>query len=714
MSKQPRKLLGEILQRAELITPEQLEDALRYQKETGLKLGECLINLSHCRADDVCRGLARQAGMPFVDVRKGTIPEEVIATIPRETAAEHNIIPVKIQGPGKVVLAVTDPLAVYNLEHLRFILNLEFTCALTTEEAMIEAFKRYYGVEKRGAATVGETARRAGGSEVSADDAPIIRLVNTIFEDAIRSAPRDIHVEPMRGPGARPLPRRRRAARVVAELPEAPAGADPLAPQDHGRAWTSPRSASRRTAASRPAGRGREIDIRVSVAARATTARRMVMRLLDKEAGLVSLEALGFAGDDHARFQRIIKRPNGIFLVTGPDRLGQDHDALRGAAGAQPPDVKIITAEDPVEYHIAGINQCQVRHQIGLDFARILRAMLRQAPNIILVGEIRDHETAEIAIQAALTGHLVFSTLHTNDAPSALTRLIDMGVKPFLVAPSVQAVMAQRLVRVLCPRCREVHEPGRAELRALGLDPGAAQRAARSTGRGAATPARAPATAAASASSSCWRWTTDAARDDLPRRIDGAPARATPPASGGMRHAARGRRCARSWPATTTIDEVLRVCSPAVIGTDRLHEPRSARPDLEHAHDDIHLDADLHRARALPTCTSRSAAARAARRRHAGRDLRGRPLTPEDTEAHGRGDHSRERNRAGALEKRGTTDFGHALRRQGRFRVSVFRQKRPARLRPAPDPAQAADASSRSACRSRCRSCSTAPAAWCW
>jgi type IV pilus assembly protein PilB len=195
----------------------------------------------------------------------------------------------------------------------------------------------------------------------------------------------------------------------------------------------------------------------------------MVMRLLDKENALVSLENLGFADEDYQRFKRIIKRPNGIFLVTGPTGSGKTTTLYAALKELNRTDVKLITAEDPVEYHIPGINQCMVRHQIGLDFARILRAMLRQAPDIILVGEIRDKETAEIAIQAALTGHLVFSTLHTNDAPSALTRLIDMDVKPFLVSSSVQAIMAQRLIRTLCEDCKQPYEPEPSELMALGL-----------------------------------------------------------------------------------------------------------------------------------------------------------------------------------------------------------------------------------------------------
>jgi type IV pilus assembly protein PilB len=213
---------------------------------------------------------------------------------------------------------------------------------------------------------------------------------------------------------------------------------------------------------------GRPIDMRVS-SVPASRGESVVMRILDREVGLVDLEKLGFVGADRERFERIIRRPNGIFLVTGPTGSGKTTTLYAALKTLNKPNVKIITAENPVEYHIAGINQCEVKHRIGLDFQRILRAMLRQAPNIILVGEIRDKETAEIAIQAALTGHLVFSTLHTNDAPSALTRLIDMGVKPFLVSTAVMAVMAQRLVRRLCLTCRQPMAPEPSLLRSIGL-----------------------------------------------------------------------------------------------------------------------------------------------------------------------------------------------------------------------------------------------------
>jgi type IV pilus assembly protein PilB len=215
---------------------------------------------------------------------------------------------------------------------------------------------------------------------------------------------------------------------------------------------------------------GKHYDLRVSMLP-TNHGQSAVMRILDRGSIQVNIRDLGFAEDDYQRFQNIIKRPNGIMLVTGPTGSGKTTTLYAALNELNRPDRKIITAEDPVEYYLPGINQVEVKHQIGLDFARIIRAMLRQAPNIILVGEIRDAETADIAIQASLTGHLVFSTLHTNDAPSAITRLVDIGVPPFLVASSVIAIMAQRLVRVVCPKCKEPEQPPNAEIKAAGISP---------------------------------------------------------------------------------------------------------------------------------------------------------------------------------------------------------------------------------------------------
>lgn len=463
----PRPKLGEILVKAGVLTPERLEDALKYQAETKLRIGECLVRLGYVRDEDVVRAVARQAGMPFVDVRKGAIPPETLAKVPKDVALDNNILPVKFDG-ASLVLAVTDPLAAFNLEHLRFLLGLEFKCALTTEEAMLEAFKRYYNAEKRDAKTVGETTRKTAVKED--DEGPVIRLVQQMLEDAVKARASDIHVEPM-ADRVRVRLRVDGVCKTVAEYPTSIQGAitsrlkllgemdlaEKRKPQDGRIAIKAA---------------GKDVDIRVSLLP-GSHGEALVMRLLDKTTGLVSLERLGLGGDDLRRFRKMIKRPNGIFLVTGPTGSGKTTTLYAALAELNRPDVKIITAENPVEYYLAGINQCQVKHQIGLDFVRILRAMLRQAPNIILVGEIRDRETAGIAVQAALTGHLVFSTLHTNDAPSALTRLIDMGVAPFLVSSAVCGVLAQRLMRTLCNRCKKAEVPTEMQIREVGGDPSA-------------------------------------------------------------------------------------------------------------------------------------------------------------------------------------------------------------------------------------------------
>jgi type IV pilus assembly protein PilB len=297
-------------------------------------------------------------------------------------------------------------------------------------------------------------------------DAPVVKLVNLIIQEAVSLRASDIHVEPF----ADRIRIRYRIDGVLVERDSPPRRL--LAPMlSRLKIMASIDIAEKR----RPQdGRikmnlaGKHYDLRLSMLP-TSHGQSAVMRILDRGSIQVSIKDLGFAEDDFARFQQIIKRPNGIFLVTGPTGSGKTTTLYAALNELNRPDRKIITAEDPVEYYLPGVNQVEVKHQIGLDFQRIIRAMLRQAPNIILVGEIRDHETAEIAIQASLTGHLVFSTLHTNDAPSAITRLVDIGVQPFLVASSVIAIMAQRLVRINCVKCKEPDQPSSSEIKASGL-----------------------------------------------------------------------------------------------------------------------------------------------------------------------------------------------------------------------------------------------------
>ena len=464
-----RLKIGEILVAQGAITEAQLNQALQHQRGKRVKIGEALVQLGFTDEAALFRGLAKQAGLPFVDLDKGKVAPALIQKVPKETAVRLRIVPL-MEKEGRFVVAVDDPSTAMALDDLSFVLNAPVQAALATASAVARKLKEHYGAEV--ATLAAPAAGGHGGAPGSAggaaadEDAPIIRLVHQMIETALKSRASDIHVEPQ-GERLRVRYRIDGLLREVASHPKhlhAPlisrlkimAGldiAERRKPQD-GRILTHVD--------------GRDLDLRVSVLP-SSHGESMVMRLLDKEKGLVSLTDLGFAEEDQQRFQRIIARPNGIVLVTGPTGSGKTTTLYAALKELNRPDRKLITAEDPVEYQIPGINQAQVHARIGLTFARILRAMLRQAPNVILVGEIRDKETAEVAIQASLTGHLVFSTLHTNDAPSALTRLVEMGVAPFLVSASVTAVVAQRLARQLCPECRMKYEPDDVELASLGL-----------------------------------------------------------------------------------------------------------------------------------------------------------------------------------------------------------------------------------------------------
>ncbi len=470
-----------------VVTFEQVEEALEFQKKEGCKIGEALIKLGYATSEQVAQALAKQFHMPYIDLNSIDIPEDVINSVPAEVAIEHKIVP--IQGRQRVVtIAMSDPLDFETVDNVRFILNKEVETVLATPEAIEDALRRYYGygedeltrlAEEKGEELDDVTLRREEAEAmiddgVSADDAPVIRLVSTIIAEALKQRASDIHIEPFekrlriryRIDGIcveqESPPKRLQGAivsriKIMAKLDMA----EKRRPQD---------------GAIQLKMFGRELDLRVSIVP-STWGESVVIRILDRERGLMPLEKLGLHEDDFKRFKKIIRRPNGIFLVTGPTGSGKTTTLYAVLMELNRSDVKIITAEDPIEYHIPGINQCQVNRKVGMTFARIIRAMLRQAPNIILVGEIRDRETADVAIQAALTGHLVFSTLHTNDAPSALPRLIDLGVKPFLAASGVIGVMAQRLVRVLCPHCKEPYEPSEHELQAIGVSRSEAEEA---------------------------------------------------------------------------------------------------------------------------------------------------------------------------------------------------------------------------------------------
>ncbi|MEW6072285.1 MAG: GspE/PulE family protein [Planctomycetota bacterium] len=456
------KPLGEMLLGAGIVSEEQLREGRTHQRTRGVRIGEALVQLGHLDETTLARVLAKQHGLPFVDLEKGRIPASVLERVPAQFALEQGVLPVAERG-GALVVAIDDQLKRIIADQLSFMLGCDVSCALAAPGVLSRALARYYGGGGEEA-----VAASMGAEEGDASDAPIVRLVTRMFKEALDLRASDIHLEP--GGGALVVRYRIDGIlRVAAEHPlhlHAPLisrlkimGSMDIAekrkPQD-GRIGLKID--------------GRDVDVRASILP-SNHGESMVLRLLDRTANLISLRELGFADEDYRWFRRLILRPHGIVLVTGPTGSGKTTTLYAALSELNQTDVKIITAEDPVEYHIAGINQVQVNPRIGLTFARILRSMLRAAPNIILVGEIRDIETAEVAIQAALTGHLVFSTLHTNDAPSAITRLLDMGVAPFLVSSAIQGVIAQRLVRRLCPHCAEPYAPAAAEIRFLGLDP---------------------------------------------------------------------------------------------------------------------------------------------------------------------------------------------------------------------------------------------------
>jgi type IV pilus assembly protein PilB len=459
-----RKRLGEILVAAKAITEEQLRAALAVQEQRTILLGEALMEQGAVDELTLFRALAKQGRLPFVDLAERTPPARLTELIDGKTAWELKAMPVA-EKDDQLVMAVADPQQTVVVDTLQFLLDRQIGFALTTPSALSGALERVYGPDPAGG-----RREEAAPIEMHGDEAPVVRLVNRMFEEAVEARASDIHIEPF----ADRLRIRYRvdgALQIAAEHP-----IDVFAPLlSHIKVSGGLDIAEKR----RPQdGRiehragGRELDVRVSVLP-TNSGQTCVMRLLDREANLLSLSDLGMSPAGLEWFSRLIEKPNGIFLVTGPTGSGKTTTLYAALQTLNRPDKKILTVEDPVEYRIAGINQVQVHPRIGLDFARVLRAFLRQAPNVVLVGEIRDRETAEVAIQASLTGHIVFSTVHTNDAPSAVTRLLDMGVPPFLVATSLQGVLAQRLVRKLCPACRAEEEASLLEQEVLGVAAGA-------------------------------------------------------------------------------------------------------------------------------------------------------------------------------------------------------------------------------------------------
>lgn len=469
----------EILVRKGIISPDQLAEAQQHAATSGLKLPDALIQLGYATGEDITRSMAEQHGLDYVNLSEVDIPPSVVELVPESVARENAVIPLA-RGDDALTVIISDPDDYETIEKLRFILNLPIEVALAPRDAIQEAINRHYGQ------TVGESADsmlqeftdtaidftetvedHAGKDEdVDETSAPIVRLVHLMISEAVQLRASDIHIEPFED-------RIRIRYRIDGVLVERDSPPKRLL----GALLSRVKILSKMDIAERRRTQDgrikitvgeKELDLRVSVIP-TNHGQSVVMRILDKDNIRVGLRQLGFADDDFQKVQGLIKRPNGIILVTGPTGSGKTTSLYAALNELNTPDRKIITAEDPVEYYLAGVNQVEIRHDIGLDFARVIRAMLRQAPNIILVGEMRDLETAQMGIQASLTGHLVFSTLHTNDSPSAITRLIDMGVPSYLVASSIVAIMAQRLVRVVCQKCKQPYTPPETMLEASGI-----------------------------------------------------------------------------------------------------------------------------------------------------------------------------------------------------------------------------------------------------
>jgi type IV pilus assembly protein PilB len=465
--------LGEILIKDSLISADQLKQALEYQKKNGGRLGTCLVKLGLVGDDDITAVLSRQYGVPSINLKFYEVDASVIKLVPQETAVRYQVVPLSRVG-STLTIAMTDPTNVFAMDDIKFMTGFNVEPVVASETAIGEAIHKFYGaaesVEELDKVmkdlTGADDALELTGEETetmdlqqlekAAEEAPIIKLCNLILTDAVKRGASDIHVEPyekefrvrfrvdgiLQNVMAPPLKLKDAITSRIKIMSKLDISEKRL-PQD-GRIMIKYSKDGKR----------KELDFRVSTVP-TLFGEKIVLRLLDKENLRLDMTKLGFEPESLKKFEHAILKPYGMVLVTGPTGSGKTNTLYSSVARLNTPDTNIMTAEDPVEFQLPGINQVQMKEQIGLNFASALRAFLRQDPNIILVGEIRDFETAEIAVKAALTGHLVLSTLHTNDAPSTISRLMNMGIEPFLVATSVNLIGAQRLVRRVCTACKE-------------------------------------------------------------------------------------------------------------------------------------------------------------------------------------------------------------------------------------------------------------------
>jgi type IV pilus assembly protein PilB len=465
--------LGEMLIKAGLLTPQRLQEALEYQKTHGGKLGLNLVKLGFVKDEDLTRILSQQYGVPAIHLPKVEIDDTVVKLIPSEVAQKYLIMPVQRSG-STLTIAMVDPTNVFAMDDIKFMTGYNVEPVVCSETSIKEAIDRYYGSihalelkkvmdemaheEEQNLELLDEDEQvDLAKLEASTEEAPVVRLVNLILTDSIKRGASDIHIEPYE----KDFRVRFRIDGVLYEIMQPPMKlrdaitsrlkimakldiSEKRLPQD-----------GRIKIKMKLQGKNKEMDYRVSVLP-TLFGEKIVLRLLDKENLMLDMTKLGFEQESLNRFEKAIFKPYGMVLVTGPTGSGKTNTLYSSISRINTPETNIMTAEDPVEFNLHGINQVQMKEQIGLNFAAALRSFLRQDPNIILVGEIRDFETAEIAVKAALTGHLVLSTLHTNDAPSTVSRLMNMGIEPYLVATSVHLIAAQRLVRRLCKECKEV------------------------------------------------------------------------------------------------------------------------------------------------------------------------------------------------------------------------------------------------------------------
>ena len=486
---------GDHLIKNGVLGPEQLKEAETVSTSRKLKLWDAIVQLGYGNGDQVMKSLASFHHYEYYDLNNVPIPPAVVELVPESVARENAVIPFS-EDDGRLKILTSDPEDFATIDKLKFILNRDVSIGLATREGILEAINRNYGqVDGESADSMlqefTDTAidfTETEGDDAGDDDdvvdessAPIVRLVQLMIGEAVQLRASDIHVEPFedrvriryRVDGVlieRDSPPRRLLGALLSRIKI-------LSKMDIAERRRTQDGRIKITAG------GKELDLRVSMLP-TNHGQSCVMRLLDKDNIKVGVRQLGLSEGDFKKFRNIIRRPNGILLVTGPTGSGKTTTLYAALNELNRADRKIITAEDPVEYYLPGINQVEVKHSIGLDFAAIIRSMLRQAPNVILVGEMRDNETASMGIQASLTGHLVFSTLHTNDAPGAITRMVDMGVPGYLVAGSVVGILAQRLVRVICSKCKQPHQPSEAQLEVSGITPEMAEKATFMKGAG--------------------------------------------------------------------------------------------------------------------------------------------------------------------------------------------------------------------------------------